>query len=237
MAYPLYIAFAHKDHIGMCAAGLSDEEKIRRSDGYVFYGMRLPNLQEAQDFLTACKINLGKKKVWRTQAYGYTVPQPNQLFDIPDAGDNNVFAWKEPQYKAPSKSGYKVVIATGYRKHSYGTDLSHILIPVGEKYDSEAVGHDLAVECQCSPDDANDGSFNWDTETAALPEATIKGIMNVAAADALRALGRHLNDLYLTESPSETDGVDAKRVKKLRCDGLQLAMDAVKDALSKLKEE
>ena len=71
LGWKRYIALTRKSPgPDVTAAQLEEGEKIRRSTGYVFFGMRLPSPLEAQAFLTeACEANLGKRTVWRVEPY------------------------------------------------------------------------------------------------------------------------------------------------------------------------
>ena len=224
-----YIAYAHKDHTGMCAFGLSDDEMVRRSDAFVFYGMRLPSsCQEAQDWLSEdCGVNFGKKSVWRVEPYDEVV-SPNSLNVLSEC----VFAWEEPQCKSAPKSGYKVKAVIGVWADGHSTDADAMLFAPDDSMDG--VTHDLVVALGVEPHELNNGVFTWVPVDLSLPVSVVDGIRKVAEADILRSLGRHLNDIYLSESPAETDRVDEKREKALRCDGLKIALDVIKERIEKM---
>lgn len=44
------------------------------------------------------------------------------------------------------------------------------------------------------------------------------------------ALGRNLNDIWLSKTPSGTDNIETQTYKGAVCEGLRLAMDAVMEA-------
>lgn len=63
----------------------------------------------------------------------------------------------------------------------------------------------------------------------------MNGIRQSAEAETLRALGRFINDLYLSESPSDTDDKETRKEKALRCEGIQMALEAISGKLKALE--